>query len=179
MEGVMKKIIFVFFILFGFSYSLRAGEIYIWKDKNGVENITTTPPPENAKVRDRMQYQRDTPEAIQKYETERKMKEQGQQINRGQANDNNKSKTYDSAYEKKRKELSDNYNRASREYNEENKRRENSVFNKKPTAREKELREKMFKAQEEESAFLFSPENIEKGRVYQETTTTTITRGKK
>jgi hypothetical protein len=69
----MKKIIFVFFILFVFSSSLQAGEIYIWKDKNGVENITTTPPPENAKVRDRMQYQRDTPEAIQRYEAERKV----------------------------------------------------------------------------------------------------------
>jgi hypothetical protein len=68
----MKKIIFVFFILFVFTSPIFAGEIYIWKDKNGVENITTTPPPENAKVRDRMQYQRDTSEAIQRYEAERK-----------------------------------------------------------------------------------------------------------
>lgn len=36
-----------------FSVPLTAGDIYIWKDKNGVENITTTPPPENAKVRHR------------------------------------------------------------------------------------------------------------------------------
>jgi hypothetical protein len=75
----MKKIIFIFFILFVFTSPIFAGEIYIWKDKKGVENITTTPPPENAKVRDRMQYQRDTPEAIQRYETERKAKEQKQE----------------------------------------------------------------------------------------------------
>lgn len=68
----MKKIIFMFLIIFIFSFSVFAGEIYIWKDKNGVENITNIPPPENAKIRDRMQYQRDSPEAIQRYEAEQR-----------------------------------------------------------------------------------------------------------
>lgn len=41
------------------SVPLMAGDIYIWKDKNGVENITTTPPPENAKVRHRESFHPD------------------------------------------------------------------------------------------------------------------------
>lgn len=72
----MKKIIFTFLIIFIFSFSVFAGEIYIWKDKNGVENITNIPPPENAKIRDRMKYQRDSPEAIQRYEAEQRAKEE-------------------------------------------------------------------------------------------------------
>lgn len=42
-----------------FSVPLTAGDIYIWKDKNGVENITSTPPPENAKVRHRESFHLD------------------------------------------------------------------------------------------------------------------------
>jgi hypothetical protein len=43
---------------------------------------------------------------------------------------------------------------------------------------EKKLRDEMFEAQKEEHACIFSPENIKKGNVYQETITTTIQRGK-
>ena len=141
---------------------------------NGVEYITNTPPPENANIHYRMHDRRNTPEEIKKHEAARKIKEQERQINRRPTSDNSR----DSEYEAKRKELAENYNKAMREYNEEKKRRESSVFNKQPSAREKELRDKMFKAQEEEHSFVFSPENIEKGRVYEQTTTIKIKRGK-
>jgi hypothetical protein len=46
MEGVMKKIVFVFFILFIFSSPLFAGEIYTYKDKDGNTVISNTQIPE-------------------------------------------------------------------------------------------------------------------------------------
>lgn len=51
---------------------LIAGEIYIWTDKKGVEHITTTPPPENAKVRHREKYQQTNQWEIDAYERQRK-----------------------------------------------------------------------------------------------------------
>lgn len=77
----MKKLFIIIFILIMFSVPLTAGEVYIWKDKNGVENITTTPPPEKAKVIHREKYQQlkrseiETHQRQQKAEAERQDRE--------------------------------------------------------------------------------------------------------
>ena len=68
----MKKSSFVFLILFAFVSTAHAGEIYVWKDKNGVENITTTPPPANVKVKDRSAFTRDTSAAIEAFQRKQK-----------------------------------------------------------------------------------------------------------
>lgn len=49
-----------------------AGEIYTWTDKKGVEHITTTPPPEYAKVKDRSSFKRDDPREIEAFQRKQK-----------------------------------------------------------------------------------------------------------
>jgi len=63
----MKKILLVIVILL-FSLPVFAGEIYTWTDKSGVENITTTPPPESAKIKNRSTFKRDHPQAIESFQ---------------------------------------------------------------------------------------------------------------
>lgn len=68
--AVMKTMMFIMILLY--SFSSYAGEIYIWQDKNGVENITTRPPPENAKIKDRAAFKRDKPRAIETFQRKQK-----------------------------------------------------------------------------------------------------------
>ncbi len=72
--------------------------------------------------------------------------------------------TYDTAYEMKRKALEDNSSKAYKEYHEEEERRIQRK-EKQPSYKEKILRDAMFAAQKEEHDFVFSKENIDKGRV--------------
>ena len=158
-----------------FSNTAFAGEIYTWTDKKGVEHITTTPPPEYAKVKDRSTFKRDDPRQIEAFQ--RKQKAAIDKGFTGWQARQTKTPTVRETQgprEDKCKGVSDKWKDAYREYNEE-KNRNNSG---KPSSKEKSLRAAMFKAQEEEHACIFSPENIESGRVYVEKTTVTIKRGK-
>lgn len=177
----MKKIIFVFFILFVFVSSIYAGEFYNCIDRDGNTILTNSPQDGMKKCVLKESYKDPTPEEVkaqEQRESERKRVQQKYQISSPtKSSHNNKSETYKSGYEDKCKGLRDNFNRAYKKHEEEEKRRiDNGSKNR--SSEEISARAAMFKAQEEEHACLFSPENIKKGNVYQETTTTTITRGK-
>ena len=62
----------LFASLFLVSFPLYAGEIYTWTDKKGVEHITTTPPPEYAKIKDRSTFKRDDPRQIETFQRKQK-----------------------------------------------------------------------------------------------------------
>ncbi|NLG16477.1 MAG: DUF4124 domain-containing protein [Fibrobacter sp.] len=171
----MRILFLITLCLIIFSNTAFAGEIYTWTDKKGVEHITTTPPPEYAKVKDRSTFKRDDPRQIEAFQ--RKQKAAIDKGFTGWQARQTKTPTVRETQgprEDKCKGVSDKWKDAYREYNEE-KNRNNSG---KPSSKEKSLRAAMFKAQEEEHACIFSPENIESGRVYVEKTTVTIKRGK-
>jgi hypothetical protein len=179
----MKIIVSAIFIVVAFTSSTFAGELYTWIDKNGVENITTTPPPETAKEKHRTKYERQSEKEIAAFEKKQKAAIDksftGWQKSQKQTSGvRSSSSSSNSVHEDKCKSASDKWKKAYQEYNEEKNRNANSAF-KKPSTEEKRLRAEMFKAQEEEHACLFSPENIKSGRVHVEQTTTTITRGGK
>ena len=63
--------------------SVCAQKVYYWKDKKGVMNATTTPPPDNIKKYDVDSYGKpDLPEEIQRYQVEQKANEQKREIER-------------------------------------------------------------------------------------------------
>lgn len=67
----MKKLFPVVFFLF-LSIPAFAGDIYIWTDKKGIDNITTTPPPEGAKLKGASSFQRDDPAEIKAFQRRQK-----------------------------------------------------------------------------------------------------------
>lgn len=71
-KAIVKILFITIFILMMFCLPLTADEVYIWKDKNGVENITSTPPPENAKVIHREKYQQHKRSEIEAYQRQQK-----------------------------------------------------------------------------------------------------------
>ena len=165
----------LFAFLFLVSFPLYAGEMYTWTDKEGVVHITTTPPPEYAKIKDRSTFKRDDPREIEAFQRKQKAA-----INKGftewQAR-HMKTPTVretQEPQEDKCKGLTDKSKEAYREYYAVKNRNTSG----RPTETEKGLRAAMFKAQEEEHACIFSPENIESGRVHVEKSTITIKRVK-
>ena len=172
-----RTVIIFTFLSVLFLLPVNAANLYEWKDENGVMNITSTPPPQNVKKYNVERYRKDTKEEIEQYEKQRTQQQRDAAARTeatrraNQESNNNKSKTPDSAYEMKRKELHDNFNRAYQEYEKEkNERLQRN--GKQPSSREISLRAAMFDAQEAEHAFLFSPENF-KGTVIQTKITTT------
>lgn len=160
----------VCFTLLLFPLNASAAELHMWVDEKGVKHITSQPPEKPAQIIGKETYKKDSPEEIQRYQAGEKAKEQRrdaelrqmQQANRAQeeANQvsaNNTSKTLDSAYEIKRKELEDNFSRAYKEYQE---------------GGGESQRAAMFKAQKAEHDFVFSPENYPKDRAIKTTITT-------
>jgi hypothetical protein len=114
----VKKIVFVFTITVFFVFSAVAGEIYTWVDKNGVENITTTPPPANAKVKNQSTFKSDNP-----YEIERFRQRQKAATNRGFAGwQKSQARAYKAPTpsltdsQKKQRELWTEHDKATKEY---------------------------------------------------------------
>ncbi len=68
----MRILFLITLYLIIFSNMAFAGEIYTWTDKKGVEHITTTPPPEYAKVKDRSTFKRDDPREIEAFQRKQK-----------------------------------------------------------------------------------------------------------
>lgn len=58
----------LFAFLFLVSFPLYAGEIYTWTDKSGVEHITDTPPPDNARIKSKSFYKRSSPQEIEAFQ---------------------------------------------------------------------------------------------------------------
>lgn len=116
----MKNIIFVLLVLFFLISSAGAEELYTWTDKNGVENITTTPPPEKAKVKHQTKYKR--PSAQESEAFQRKASAAVNKSYRGWQNSQRRSdppsQSMQAATEsaKKRKEKMENTDRLSKEF---------------------------------------------------------------
>jgi hypothetical protein len=193
MKGTRAKIFIIGLTLFIFSFStsVQGGSLYRCVNSQGsiilTNNVPTDPdfkctfagdykdltPQERAEEQREVNAYRQRMRVVTaKQEAERNLAKAKQEaVNRStnQESNNNKSKTPDSAYETKRKELRDNFNKAYREYEKE--KHERLQHNgKQPSSREKSLRSAMFVAQEAEHAFLFSSENFE-GTVIQTTIT--------
>jgi len=60
-----------------FPASIPAGEIYMWIDKDGIRHASTSPPPsmKGIKMIDQMSHKRDSPQEIQRYQLQQKIKE--------------------------------------------------------------------------------------------------------
>jgi hypothetical protein len=95
-------ILFILIFLIMFSSPLTAGEIYVWKDKNGVECITTTPPPENAKVSHQEKFQPTDRSEIEAYQRKRKA-----ETDRREREYQSKRRAYE--YEQTFKNISESY----------------------------------------------------------------------
>jgi len=97
-------LVFSFTLIFVITFStpLTAGEVYIWKDKNGVENITTTPPPENAKIRHQEKFRQTDRQEIQAYQQQKKA-----EADRRDMEDQAKRRAFE--YEQITKDISKNY----------------------------------------------------------------------
>ena len=180
----MRTLFFVALCLIFFSSTANAGKVYIWTDKNGVEHITTAPPPENAKIKYKAATKSDSPSEIarfqaqQKAQTDRYYQEWQAAQNQPTGQNTNFSPPGTSTQGtrgNKCQSASDKWKKAYQEYDEVKNRNTSG----RPTETEKRLRAAMFKAQKEEHACVFSPENIEAGNVYVEKSITTISRGKK
>ena len=100
-------ILFILIFIIMFSVPLTAGEIFIWKDKNGAENITTAPPPENAKVHDRQKYQPTPQWEIEAYQRQRKS--EANRIDRERQANRRASE-----YEQKIKDIDESYKESNR-----------------------------------------------------------------
>jgi len=115
----MKKIIFVFLIISFVTSVAGAEDLYTWTDKNGVENITTTPPPEKVKVKHQTKYKR--PSAQESEAFQRKASAAVNNSYRGWQNSQKQtagtpSSSSPSQSQKKGKELWAEYDEASKEY---------------------------------------------------------------
>ncbi|GEM_PF-2629118 len=179
----MKKFIVVFMIFVFSSSTVLAGEIYTYKNKKGVTIISNEPVPEEYenKANKLNSYERDSPEAIAAFQRKQREAEdksfrgwQASQSQRRQAysTTNNTSKTPETTNDIKCKELGENYRKASQEYEEEKKQRL-ARNGKAPSSKEKALKDAMFDAMRAEHSCIFSKENIEDGKVYKQTVTTT------
>jgi len=122
----MKKLGFIFvMILFLMtlicSLNAHAGDIYTYKDKNGNIVITNEPIPEKyeKKAKKIDSYKRDSPEVIQRYETERNANiqrqdaetRQKQQINRAQEESRKQNNQRQAQQRKGQSEIQDSRNR--------------------------------------------------------------------
>ena len=100
-------ILFILFFIIMFSVPLTAGEVYVWKDKNGVENITTKPPPENTMVHHQEKFKRTDRWEIEAYQQQRNAeidrRDREYQANRRAAE-----------YEHKNQDIKDSYKDSSR-----------------------------------------------------------------
>ncbi len=68
----MRILFLITLYLIIFSNMAFAGEIYTWTYKKGLDHITTAPPPEYAKVKDRSTFKRDDPREIEAFQRKQK-----------------------------------------------------------------------------------------------------------
>lgn len=55
--------------------SISAAEVYIWVDDKGVSHASDRPPENSVKIIDQMRSSKDSPEEIERYERQRKLKQ--------------------------------------------------------------------------------------------------------